>query len=60
MKKGHLIRESFELAYIAEKALKEAVHEAIKDHARTGDSLAIWKGGRVVNISAQKLIKRKA
>jgi hypothetical protein len=47
------------LALIAEAALKEAVYEAIKDHARTGDSVAIFKNGKVIEVPARKLKLRK-
>ena len=40
----------------AEKALKEAVKETIRDHYRTGDPLAIWKDGKVQWIRAEKLL----
>lgn len=48
----------FPLAKLAEKALKEAVREVIKDHERTGDPLAIWRNGKVAYVSAKSL-KRK-
>ena len=32
----------------AEKALKEAVAEVVKDHLRTGDPLVVWRNGKVV------------
>ena len=40
---------------MAEAALKEAVREAILDHARTGDSVVIYKNGKVIEIPARKL-----
>ena len=39
----------------AEAALKEAVRGAIQDHARTGDSVVIFKNGKVMEIPARKL-----
>ncbi len=44
----------------AEKALKEAVRGAIKDHVRTGDPMYFWKNGRVVKVSAARLLKGSA
>lgn len=44
----------FALAELAEKALQEAVLEAAKDHERTGDSMAVWKNGKVVQIPASR------
>ena len=32
----------------AEAAFKEAVANAIADHARTGDPIAVWRDGKVV------------
>ena len=49
----------FELAYLAERALKEAVRETIRDHARTGDPLVIWQNGKVVHLPAKNALKRK-
>ena len=46
-------KKEFPLADLAEKALKEAVRETIKDHARTGDLIAVWRKGKVVQISAK-------
>lgn len=43
----------------AEKALKEAVTETIRDHYRTGDPLAIWRNGRVEWVRAEKLLPLK-
>ena len=40
----------------AEKALKRAVAETIRDHYRTGDPLAIWRNGRVEWIRAEELL----
>jgi hypothetical protein len=40
----------------AERALKHAVRDLIKERRKTNDSLVIWKNGRVVRISARKLV----
>ena len=40
----------------AEKALKEAVAEVVRDHQRTGDPLAIWRNGKVEWVRAEKLL----
>ena len=55
MKQPEKNRKPFELARLAEKALKEAVREVIEDHARTGDPLAIWRNGKVSYVSAKQL-----
>ncbi len=52
-------KEFMRLALMAEEALKLAVYEAIKDHARTGDPVALWRNGKVVMVPARKVkIKR--
>ena len=45
----------FLLALMAEEALKVAVYEAIKDHERTGDRVAIWRKGRAVLVDPKTL-----
>ena len=40
------------------KALKEAVHEVVEKHKRTGRPLAIWQNGRVVRVSASRLLRK--
>jgi hypothetical protein len=47
------------LALLAEEALQEAVYEAIQDHARTGDKVAIYRNGKVVEVPAQSLRLRR-
>ena len=47
--------KAFALADLAERALKEAVREAIKDHKRTGDPIAVWRNGKVAKISAKAI-----
>ena len=43
------------LALTAEKAFKRAVAQVIEDHKLTGDPLAIWKNGKVVNVPPEQL-----
>lgn len=60
MKKRRAPKKEFmRMALMAEEALKLAVYEAIKDHARTGDPVALWQNGKVVMVPARKVkIKR--
>lgn len=44
---------------MAEEALKLAVYEAIKDHERTGDPVAIWRNGKAILIHPKRLKLRK-
>ena len=41
---------------LALRALKEAVRDLIKERAKTNDSLVVWKNGKVVRVSARKLV----
>lgn len=43
------------LSQKAEKALKEAVRNVIKDHKRTGDPILVWRNGKVAKISPNNL-----
>ena len=43
----------------AVRAMKEAVEEVIRDHARTGDRVVIWRNGKVVQVPAAQLLPRK-
>ena len=42
----------------AEKALKQAVRQAIKDHARAGQPFVIWKNGKVIKMMASRLLRK--
>ena len=39
----------------AEKAMREAVRKVVEEHKKSGVSLAIWKNGKVVNVSAARV-----
>lgn len=43
----------------AEAALKEAVRKAIEDHARTNDPVIIYRNGKVLEVPAQSLLRKK-
>jgi len=45
----------FRLALLAEEALKLAVYEALKDHEKTRDPVAVWKNGRAVMVDPRRL-----
>ena len=57
-KNGSLKRRIHLINIKAEKALKQAVAETIRDHARTGDPLVIWRNGKVALVSASQLLRR--
>jgi hypothetical protein len=39
----------------AEKALRKAVADAIENHKRSGNSIVIWRDGKVVKIHAEQI-----
>ncbi|HCX90557.1 MAG: hypothetical protein COW04_06310 [Deltaproteobacteria bacterium CG12_big_fil_rev_8_21_14_0_65_43_10] len=47
------------LAYQAEKALKEAVAEAIVEHKRKGIPIVVWRDGKVVEIAPEQIEVRE-
>ena len=60
MKKNGKLKRSVHLISVkAEKAMKAAVAKTIRDHARTGDPVAIWRNGKVVWIPAKTLIRQQ-
>lgn len=40
----------------AEMALKEAVAEAIAEHKRRGNSIALWRDGKVIVIPPEEIV----
>ena len=60
MKKNSSLKRSVHRINLkAEKALKKAVAETIRDHARTGDPVVIWRNGKVVWVPANQLLRQK-
>jgi hypothetical protein len=56
MRKNGSLKRSVHLVSVkAEKALKEAVTDTIRDHARTGDPIVIWRNGKVTWVPAKQL-----
>jgi len=45
---------------LIERALAEAVRQALLDHKRTGDPVAEWRDGRVVWIPADEIVVEPA
>lgn len=41
----------------AEAAMKSAVREVIENHKKSGRPLSVWKNGKVVRVSAAKLLR---
>lgn len=40
----------------AERALKEAVAEALAEHKRQGNPIVVWRDGKVVRIPPEEII----
>ena len=40
---------------LALKAFKEAIREVVREHRRDGRKLAVWRNGKVMHISANKV-----
>ena len=60
MRKNGSLKRSIHLINVkAEKALKKAVAKTIRDHARTGDPVAIWRNGKVVWVPAGQLLRQR-
>jgi hypothetical protein len=60
MKKNGSLKRSIHLLNLkAEKALKQAVVKTIRDHARTGDPVVVWRNGKVVWVPAEQLLRRQ-
>ena len=58
-KNGSLRRSLHRINVKAEKAMKAAVAETIRDHARTGDPLAIWCNDKVAWVPAHQLLPKR-
>ena len=60
MRKNGSLKRSVHLVSVkAEKAMKAAVAKTIRDHARTGDPVAIWRNGKVVWVPAGQLLRQR-
>ncbi len=59
-KNGNLKRSIHLINVKAVKALEQAVAETIRDHARSGDPLVIWRNGKVVRVPATQLLQQKS
>ena len=44
----------------AEKALKSAVRKLVQERKKTGESLYIWRNGKVAKVPANQLLRRRA
>lgn len=58
-KNGRLKRSVHLISVKAEKAMKAAVAKTIRDHARTGDPVVIWRNGKVVWVPAGQLLRQR-
>jgi hypothetical protein len=40
---------------VIDEAIRRGVHEALREHKRRGESIVVWKDGRVVTIAAEDI-----
>ena len=45
---------------MAEKALKSAVRKLVQERKKTGESLYIWRNGKVAKVPASQLLRKRA
>jgi hypothetical protein len=50
------MKKEMPLDIMAEKALKEAVAEAIAEHKLRGHPIVVWRDGRVVSIPPEDIV----
>jgi len=43
----------------AEKALKSAVRKLVQERKKTGESLYIWRNGKVAKVPASQLLRKR-
>ena len=43
----------------AEKALKSAVRKLVRERSKTGESLYIWRNGKVAKVPASQLLRKR-
>ena len=56
LKKGiNMMMKARKVHRQAEKAMREAVEKVVAEHKKSGVPLAVWKNGKVVNISAKRI-----
>jgi hypothetical protein len=53
---GHIDVSKLPLKVKAEMALKEAVAEAIAEHKRRGNPIAVWRDGKAVWIPPEEIV----
>ena len=44
----------------AEKALKSAVRKLVQERKKTGESLYIWRNGKVAKVPASQLLRKRS
>jgi hypothetical protein len=54
-KKGNKVS----LSVKAEKAMKRAFRQVLEEHKQLGQPVAIWRAGRIVRVSASRLLSRE-
>ena len=47
--------KNMSLGEMAEEALKKAVARVVEEHRKSGEPLAVWRGGEFVHVPADQL-----
>lgn len=49
-------RDSLARGEDADRAVKQAVHDALLDHKRAGNPVAVWRDGKVVIVPPEEIV----
>ena len=58
MKAKRILSDS-DIHLLASRALKAAIRGLIKERAREGRSLVIWRNGKVIRVSARRILREQ-
>ena len=48
--------KSIRISELADKAFREVSKKLVQDHRQTGDSLVIWRDGKVCHVPASEIV----
>ena len=55
--KKEIMKKKMTLKDKAEAAMRSAVREVVENHKKSGRPLSVWKNGKVVRVSAAKILR---
>ncbi|MBM2837752.1 MAG: hypothetical protein HW415_377 [Deltaproteobacteria bacterium] len=53
------IDQIFAEGTLIDRALKQAVHEALLQHKRAGNPIAVWRDGKIVWLNPEDIVQDK-